>query len=93
MSSSVLEALHVPGTNHSKPELRCQSQLRLGLLGGVSAQGDPVELEQIIRQGGTGKGSFHRDGENEGHWARAWEGHSDCTLNAGRGSRSKAWLG
>lgn len=43
MSSSVLEALSVPGTNHSEPELRCQSQLRLGLLGGVSAQGDPVE--------------------------------------------------
>ena len=43
MSSSVLEALSVPGTNHSKPELRCQSQLRLRLLGGVSAQGDPVE--------------------------------------------------
>lgn len=56
---------------------------------------DPVELEQIIRLGGTGKGSFQGE-KNEGHWARAREGCINCTLNAGRGTRSRAgsgWLG
>lgn len=56
---------------------------------------DPVESEQIIRLGGTGKGSFQGE-KNEGHWARAREGFVNCTLNAGRGTRSRAgsgWLG
>lgn len=54
-----------------------------------------MELEQIIRLGGTGKGSFQGE-KNEGHWARAREGCINCTLNAGRGTRSRAgsgWIG
>lgn len=33
----------------------------------------PMGQEQIISQGGAGKGSFQRE-KNEGHWARAREG-------------------
>lgn len=54
-----------------------------------------MELERIIRLGGTGKGSFQGE-KNEGHWARAREGCINCTLNEGRGTRSRAgsgWIG
>lgn len=56
----MLWAPREPGPSHRNPEPRRQSQLRPACWVGRQPRGT-VEQEQIIRQGGTGKGSFQRE--------------------------------